>query len=140
MDERCAMTLRISPLFAAAVTVFATVGLGACQTTTPAPATAPAPPPPAAQPAEAPPVVPPKPIAPEAARNLANNCFTCHGPNGHSPGTIPSIANLSAEEIATRLKNFRSGSAPSTVMGRHAKAYGDAEIEAVAKYIAALKK
>jgi len=70
------------------------------------------------------------------ARNIANNCFTCHGPGGRSPGAIPSLDRLSAATIASRLKGFKNGTEPSTVMGRHAKAYSDAEIEAVARYIA----
>lgn len=115
------------------VMVMVTLGLSACQTT-------PAPTPAATAATEAKPVDAPKPITPEAARNLANNCFTCHGPNGRSPGSMPSLWTLSADDIAKRLKDFKSGAAPSTVMGRHAKGYTDAELEAVAKYIAGLKK
>ncbi|HEY8554056.1 MAG TPA: c-type cytochrome [Burkholderiales bacterium] len=70
------------------------------------------------------------------ARNIAHNCFTCHGPGGRSPGAIPSLDRLSAATIASRLKGFKDGTEPSTVMGRHAKGYSDAEIEAVARYIA----
>ncbi len=79
-------------------------------------------------------------ITPEAARNLANNCFTCHGPNGRSPGSIPSLTNLSAYTIARKLKQFKDDDSFSTVMGRQAKGYRDAEIEALANYIAGLKK
>jgi cytochrome c553 len=82
---------------------------------------------------------PAAPIAEEAARNLANNCFTCHGPAGRSPGSIPSLYTLGADDIAKRLRDFKNGVVPSTVMGRHAKGYSDAEIEAVARYIAGLK-
>lgn len=80
-----------------------------------------------------------QPIATEAARNLAYNCLTCHGPGGRSPGVMPSLAGLKADYIATRLRDFKSGVAPSTVMGRQAKGYSDAEIEAVAKYIAGMQ-
>lgn len=75
-----------------------------------------------------------------AAQSIANNCFTCHGPDGRSPGTIPSLSRLSAERIASNLRGFKNGTEPSTVMGRHAKAYTDAEIDAVANYIASLQK
>jgi sulfide dehydrogenase cytochrome subunit len=113
--------------------------VSACQTTPP-----PEPPKPAAAPAPAPAVAPtpppPEPITPETARNLANSCFTCHGPEGRSPGTIPSISNLSAEEIAAKLRAFKSGAEPSTAMGRLAKGYTDAEMDALASYIAGLKK
>lgn len=69
---------------------------------------------------------------------LANNCFTCHGPDGRSPGEIPSLDRLSAADLATAVKQFRSGERPSTVMGRQAKGYSDADIEAIAQYIAGL--
>ena len=69
---------------------------------------------------------------------LANNCFTCHGPGGRSPGEIPSLNQLSAADLATAVKQFRTGERASTVMGRHAKGYSDADIEAIAKYIASL--
>jgi sulfide dehydrogenase cytochrome subunit len=109
----------------------------ACQTTSSAPSSAT---PSAAGRAETRTSEPVKSISAEAAQTIAANCFTCHGPNGRSPGTIPSLANLSAGDIAVRVKNFKNGTAVSTVMGRHAKAYSDAEIDAVAAYIAGLKK
>lgn len=113
--------------------------VSACQTTPPAEAPKPAATP-AAPPVAAPTPPPPKPITPETARNLANNCFTCHGPEGRSPGTIPGITGLAAEDIAAKLRAFKSGAEPSTVMGRLAKGYTDAEMDALASYIAGLKK
>jgi len=139
------MKTRVS-LLAVVVAFLATgFGLGACQTTPPpAPAAATPPPAPTATPPPAPaaapvPAEPAQPIAEDAARNLANNCFTCHGPAGHSPGSIPSLYTLGADDIAKRLRDFKNDVVPSTVMGRHAKGYTDAEIDAVAKYIAGLK-
>jgi sulfide dehydrogenase cytochrome subunit len=125
------MKLKRSCITAIAV-VASGLALSACQTTPsipPAPSAA-------AKPA---PAEPAKPITPEMARNLAGNCFTCHGPNGRSPGSIPSLVTLSGGDIAAKLKRFKSGEAPSTVMGRQAKGYTDAEIEAVANYLAGLK-
>lgn len=68
--------------------------------------------------------------------NLANNCYSCHGPAGRSPGSIPSIHTLNARRIEMDLKHFRSGERKSTVMGRMARAYSDQEIEAIAHFIA----
>jgi cytochrome subunit of sulfide dehydrogenase len=65
---------------------------------------------------------------------LANNCSTCHGPDGHSPGAIPSIAGKSADYIATAMRDFRAGTRPGTVMNRHAKGYSDEDIQALADY------
>jgi len=68
------------------------------------------------------------------AAMLANNCSTCHGPDGHSPGAIPSIAGKPAEYLATALREFRAGTRTATVMTRHAKGYSDEDIQALADY------
>lgn len=68
---------------------------------------------------------------------LTVSCSGCHGPAGHSPGTIPSLYGRSAQSIAETLRDFRDGKRPSTVMVRFAKGYTDAEIDAVAREIAA---
>jgi len=81
-----------------------------------------------------------KPVTPAAAANMANNCFACHGPNGVSPGSIPSLHALTAQNIAEMLKAFKNGQRPSTVMGRHAKGYTNTEIEAISSHIASLNK
>lgn len=65
---------------------------------------------------------------------LANSCAGCHGTDGNSPGSIPSIAGKSPEFIETALKGFRDGSRESTVMGRHAKGYSDKEISLIAEF------
>ncbi len=75
-------------------------------------------------------------------RVLAMSCLNCHGPAGKSPGDIPSIAGKSADFLKNALVDFREGKrsgTASTVMTRLAKGYSDAEIEALAKYIATLK-
>ena len=103
--------------------------LPACQTTAPAPTEA-----------QVPPGEPAKAISAALAANMANNCFACHGPNGVSPGAIPSLDTLTADNIKMMMRLFKSGERPSTVMGRHAKAYSDAEVDALAKHIAGLNK
>ena len=80
------------------------------------------------------------PISASAAGNMANNCFGCHGPGGASPGSIPSIHQFSAEYLAQTMRAFKTGVRASTVMGRHAKAYSEAEIDAIARHIAGLQK
>lgn len=71
---------------------------------------------------------------------IATTCYTCHGTYGVSPGTIPSINDLSGERLSNMLKEFRSGQRVSTVMGRHASGYTDAEIAEVALYFSKLPK
>ena len=70
---------------------------------------------------------------------LSNSCAACHGTDGNSPGAIPSIKGKSADFIASALKEFRSGERSSTVMGRHATAYSDEEIQMIADHFAGLK-
>lgn len=69
---------------------------------------------------------------------LANTCSACHGPEGRSPGAIPTINGKSAEFITKALHDFRSGARESTVMGRHAKGYSDEEIRLIADYFSKL--
>lgn len=112
------MKRRLSLVLCAGATLAA---LGAC-TTTPDAAPAPAA------------------VTPGAAANMASNCFTCHGPDGRSPGAIPTLHGQSPAVISATLKAFKSGARPSTVMGRHAKGYSDAEIDALAAYIGKQQK
>jgi cytochrome c553 len=81
-------------------------------------------------------------VAPAAAQNanpqlLSLSCAGCHGPGGHSPGPIPSIYGRSAPAIAETMRAFRADQRPATVMNRIAKGYSDAEIDALAREIAA---
>jgi len=70
---------------------------------------------------------------------LANPCAGCHGMDGVSAGTIPSINQLSADAIVAALKAFKSGERPGTVMDRIAKGYTDEEIQRIADYFQSLK-
>jgi sulfide dehydrogenase cytochrome subunit len=73
------------------------------------------------------------------AAMLSITCAGCHGTDGRSTGTIPGIAGKSAEHIERAMLDFKAGKRPSTVMGRHAKGYSDAEIKLIAKYFASKK-
>ena len=81
-------------------------------------------------------------VSPAAAADitptiLASACTICHGPDGASPATMPSIGGLEASVLATKLRDFKSGAQEATVMNRIAKGYSDSEIDALAKYFAA---
>lgn len=67
---------------------------------------------------------------------LADACAACHGTDGKSPSTIPSIQGKSADYMVQRLMAFKSGEREGTVMNRIAKGYSDAEISAIAKHLA----
>ena len=80
-------------------------------------------------------------IAAEAnlGRDVAANCANCHGTDGKSRATVPSLAGLEKAYIVQQLKDFRDGKRPSTIMQQLAKGYSDAEIDAAAAYFAAQK-
>lgn len=98
--------------------------------------------------------------APPDAAMLANACAGCHGTNGGSAGpTMPSLAGQSKEAIVDAMKKFRGipkldaegkpvvnaegkpvlESRPATVMGRLAKGYTDAEIDALGDFFSKKK-
>ena len=69
---------------------------------------------------------------------LARACNSCHGPDGYSPGAVPTIRGMPPQTFITAMQDFRSGQRTGTIMGRLAKAYTDAEIRAMADYFAGL--
>lgn len=77
-----------------------------------------------------------------AARGMAvaQTCVTCHGPEGHSQGAIPSLATLASTDMQTALQAFRAETRHSTVMHRIAKGLNEDDIAAVAAYFATLPK
>lgn len=71
---------------------------------------------------------------------LSNACAGCHGTNGGSAGPVmPSLAGQSKEAIVEALKKFKSGERPSTIMGRLAKGYSDADFAAMGDFFSAQK-
>ena len=70
------------------------------------------------------------------ATMLSISCAGCHGTDGKSSGSIPTIGGKSSAFIATALREFSSGERAGTVMGRHATGYTDEEIQLIADYFA----
>ncbi len=62
----------------------------------------------------------------------ASSCSGCHG-------AAAPIAGRDAKELASALLAFRSGARPSTVMGRIAKGFDDAELSSIARWWAGVK-
>ncbi|MFO1218370.1 MAG: c-type cytochrome [Burkholderiaceae bacterium] len=78
--------------------------------------------------------------APPSAEMLAHACAGCHGTGGGSAGpSMPSLASQSKTAIVEAMKKFKSGDRPSTVMGRLAKGYSDAEIDALGNFFSKQK-
>jgi len=72
---------------------------------------------------------------------LGNTCAGCHGTFGAAQNPkIPPLAGLDAIQFVSTMKAYREGSQRGTIMNRVARAYSDAEIEAMAEYFANLPK
>ena len=67
---------------------------------------------------------------------LVNACAACHGPDGRSQGAIPSIDQLATEDFIAALQAFRADTRQGTVINRLGKGIDDAEIAAMAAYLA----
>ena len=76
---------------------------------------------------------------PTSVELLADGCMTCHGLHGQSSGKIPSLNHADSAALATAMRAFRSGQRPSTIMGRIAAGYSDAQIDELAAYFSAKK-
>jgi cytochrome subunit of sulfide dehydrogenase len=70
---------------------------------------------------------------------LALSCAACHGTDGKSAGSIPTIAGKNRAVLETTLTDFKSGKRTGTVMNRLAKGYTDDEIKALATFFAERK-
>jgi sulfide dehydrogenase cytochrome subunit len=78
--------------------------------------------------------------APPTAEMISFACAGCHGTNGGSAGlSMPSLAAQSKTAIVDAMKKFKSGERPSTVMGRLAKGYSDADFEAMGTFFSKQK-
>lgn len=64
-------------------------------------------------------------------RDLAANCFQCHGTDGYG---MEHLAGESANEIIGELREMKLKIAASDIMNVHAYAYTDAEIKLIADY------
>jgi cytochrome c553 len=70
------------------------------------------------------------------ARAIAFNCRNCHAESSlDAKSSIPSLKNLSAQQIRQALLDFKYDKNPATLMPRLAKAYSDAELAAVAEFL-----
>lgn len=71
-------------------------------------------------------------------RLLASGCFQCHGTDGK--GGFEKIAGESKGEIVEEMKEYQAKSARKDIMGPHGRGYTDAQIDAIATYLASLPK
>jgi len=76
---------------------------------------------------------------PNLARNLAATCANCHGSNGKSQGGIEPLAGVEKERLLTKLRDFRSGAKPATIMHQISKGYSEEQLDLIAGWFAAQK-
>ncbi|MBS3799865.1 MAG: cytochrome C [Thioalkalivibrio sp.] len=68
---------------------------------------------------------------------LSNTCAACHGTYGHFENDyMPPLAGMKASRFIESMIAFREGARPAAVMDRVARAFSDAEIEAMADFYA----
>lgn len=73
----------------------------------------------------------------DAGRDIAANCASCHHGDRRSGAPIPDLAGMDKAAIIDRVREFRDGRRPSTIMRQLASGYSDAQIDAAASYLAA---
>ncbi|MCC6377225.1 MAG: c-type cytochrome [Burkholderiales bacterium] len=71
------------------------------------------------------------------ARDMAATCANCHGTNGVSSGGTDSLAGVPKAETARKMREYKAGNRPSTVMQQLAKGFTDEQIDAMAAWFAA---
>lgn len=77
------------------------------------------------------------PPSPATLAVLVASCASCHGPDGRSSTSIPSLAGQPESRLLQRMQAFKAGTAPdATIMTRLLKGYDDAQIKALAQWFA----
>jgi sulfide dehydrogenase cytochrome subunit len=66
-------------------------------------------------------------------------CAGCHPPDHFLATPVPVIAGQSEEAILAKLRAFKSGERPATVMDRIAKGIGEDEARAIARWYSRLE-
>lgn len=78
---------------------------------------------------------------PDLARNLAATCANCHGTNGKAVAGsgMEALAGTDKDKLLQKIRDFKSGSKPATIMQQIAKGYTDEQMDLIAGYFAAQK-
>ena len=67
-------------------------------------------------------------------RNLAAQCANCHGTNGKSVAEVPSLAGQPAATIVQKMKDYRDGKLPASIMHQLSKGYTDEQVALMADF------
>ena len=74
------------------------------------------------------------PASPNLGRNLAAQCANCHGTNGKSMAEVPSLAGQAASVIVQKMKDYRDGKLPASIMHQLSKGYSDEQVTLMADF------
>jgi cytochrome c553 len=79
------------------------------------------------------------PPPPAHVRSLAATCAACHGTDGRAVrgSAIPSLAGLSRDYFVARMRDYRDGTLPSSIMQQIAKGFSDEQTNLLGAYFAA---
>lgn len=78
--------------------------------------------------------------AAQSAQAMSQNCFVCHGPGAKGSIAIVALAGRPQELIAQQMIAFKTDQRAGTIMNRIAKGYDEAQIAAIAAYLAQLPR
>jgi len=75
----------------------------------------------------------------DTGRDIAANCASCHHGDRRAGAAIPGLAGMDKAVMIARMREFRDGARPSTIMRQLANGYTNAQIEAAAAYLSTQK-
>ena len=58
---------------------------------------------------------------PNLGRNLAATCANCHGTDGRTAGTMPSLAGMASVDLVRKMQDYKAGKMPATIMHQLSK-------------------
>ncbi len=79
-------------------------------------------------------------IDPLHVRSMAASCSACHGTDGRAQPGMESLAGANKDDMVKKMRDFKTGRKPATIMHQLSKGYSDEQIVAIAGYFAAQKK
>ncbi len=75
-------------------------------------------------------------------RSVAATCANCHGTDGRAvdDATVPGLAGMSADYIATQMEAFKKGERHGTIMHQIAKGFNEEQTRQLAEYFASQQR